>query len=151
MRKRKRKNNNNHTFIFILIILALTAGFYFKWIEIPTDKDPATEHSVVKLVFPSDRYPETAHHIQEAIASKQSPICTIDRSGAEENRQLSLQNVPTKKSYDRDEWPMAMCEEGGAGADIAYITPADNRGAGSWVGNQLEAYPDGTRIEFIVP
>ncbi|MDQ0417601.1 hypothetical protein J2Z48_001774 [Croceifilum oryzae] len=30
---------------------------------------------------------------------------------------------------------MAMCLEGGHGADIRYISPADNRGAGAWVGN----------------
>lgn len=44
---------------------------------------------------------------------------------------------------------MAMCVEGGDGASIEYIDPSDNRGAGSWVGNQLEEYPDGTRVEFI--
>ena len=35
---------------------------------------------------------------------------------------------------------MAMCAEGGSGADIEYISPSDNRGAGSWVSNQLERY-----------
>lgn len=44
---------------------------------------------------------------------------------------------------------MAMCDEGGAGADIEYITPSDNRGAGSWVGNQLEDFADGTKVEFM--
>ena len=28
--------------------------------------------------------------------------------------------------------------------------PADNRGAGSWVGNKLDKYPDGTRVKFEV-
>jgi len=45
---------------------------------------------------------------------------------------------------------MAMCLEGGAGADVRYISPSDNRGAGAWVSNQLEDYPDGTRVKFIV-
>jgi hypothetical protein len=58
--------------------------------------------------------------------------------------------VPTKKGYDRDEWPMAMCEEGGTGANVKYISPSDNRGAGSWVSNQLDKYPDGTTVEFEV-
>ena len=52
--------------------------------------------------------------------------------------------------YDRDEYPMDMCEEGGAGADIEYITPSDNRGAGSWVSHQLSDYPDGTKVLFVV-
>lgn len=45
---------------------------------------------------------------------------------------------------------MAVCEEGGAGADVRYVTPSDNRGVGSWVGNQMSSYPDGTRVLFIV-
>lgn len=110
----------------------------------PQEK-PSTEYDV-KIDFPEDRYPLTAKHIKEAIESGESKICTIDREGAEENRKLSLKGIPTKSGYDRDEWPMAMCEEGGEGADIEYIPPSDNRGAGSWVGNQLENYEDGTKV-----
>ena len=151
MAKRKRKNTSSRGLVLILMILILAASLYLKMIHTPTDTVPKTGPAIVKLVFPSDRYPETAYHIKEAIESDQSPICTIDREGAEENRKQSLLDVPTKKGYDRDEWPMAMCQEGGTNADIAYISPADNRGAGSWVGNQLEAYPDGTRIQFVMP
>ncbi|MDN4090959.1 NucA/NucB deoxyribonuclease domain-containing protein [Paenibacillus polymyxa] len=85
----------------------------------------------VRLEFPSDRYPETAQHIREAIGAGHSAACTIDRDGAEQNRELSLKGIPTKKGKDRDEWPMAMRAEGGEGADIKYISPKDNRGAGS--------------------
>ncbi|WP_342417975.1 NucA/NucB deoxyribonuclease domain-containing protein [Paenibacillus sp. FSL R10-2782] len=102
------------------------------------------------LNFPTSRYPETGAHIKDAIATGHSSVCTIDRDGAEENRRESLKGYPTKKGYDRDEWPMAMCAEGGAGADIRYISPSDNRGAGSWVSHQVEDYPDGTRVKFIV-
>lgn len=102
------------------------------------------------LQFPSDRYPKTAAHIRDAIAAGESAICTIDRSGADANRKQSLKGTPTRKGYDRDEWPMAMCGEGGTGADIRYVTPSDNRGAGSWISNQLDNYPDGTRVLFEV-
>lgn len=117
-----------------------------------SDPDVQTEHDEYdyELAFPSDRYSETALHINGAIAQGYSDVCTIDRDGAEENRKESLAGINTKDGYDRDEWPMAMCEEGGAGASVAYIDASDNRGAGSWVGNQLEDYPDGTRILFIV-
>nr|AAA22412.1 14-kd DNA-entry nuclease (gtg start codon) [Bacillus subtilis] len=50
-------------------------------------------------------------------------MCTIDRDGAEERREQSLKDVPSKKGYDRDEWPMAMCKEGGEGASVEYISP----------------------------
>lgn len=120
--------------------------FYEKHFDITETSTTAN----VQLIFPADRFPETAQHIQDAIAAGESSICTIDRKGAEENRKKSLQHVPTKKGYDRDEWPMAMCSEGGEGADIRYISPSDNRGAGSWVSNQVDKYPDGTKVMFIV-
>lgn len=104
----------------------------------------------VKLKFPADKYPETARHIKNAIKKGASPVCTIDREGADENREESLKNIPTKRGYDRDEFPMAMCEEGGAGADIEYISPSDNRGAGSWVSHKLSEYEDGTAVLFVV-
>lgn len=107
--------------------------------------DPSPGYDV-KIDFPEDRYPLTAGHIKAAIEKGEDPICTINREGADENRKQSLNGVPTKPGYDRDEWPMAMCEEGGAGADIEYIPPSDNRGAGSWVGHQLDDYPDGTKV-----
>lgn len=107
-------------------------------------------HNDYELIFPSDKYPETALHISGAIAQGHSNVCTIDRVGAEENRKESLAGIDTRNGYDRDEWPMAMCKEGGKGASVAYIAPSDNRGAGSWVGNQLADYPDGTKVAFIV-
>ncbi len=33
---------------------------------------------------------------------------------------------------------MAMCKEGGKGSNIRYIKSADNRGAGSYIGNKVE-------------
>lgn len=107
------------------------------------------EYDVI-IDFPEDKYPETAAHIKKAIENGESAICTIDRNGADGNRDESLNGIPTKDGYDRDEFPMAMCAEGGEGADIAYVTPSDNRGAGSWVGNQLEGYTDGTRVLFVI-
>ena len=113
---------------------------------------PVSDHKAydVILEFPADRYPETAAHIQDAIKKGHSEICTLDRDGAEENREESLKGIPTKEGYDRDEWPMAFCAEGGKGAHIAYIDPSDNRGAGSWISHEVEKYPDGTRVKFVV-
>lgn len=104
----------------------------------------------VTITFPSNKYPNVADHIQDAINKGKPNTCTIDRKGAEQNRKESLKDVPTKKGYDRDEFPMAMCEEGGKGADIRYIKPKENRGAGSWFSNQVEQYPDGTVVTIDV-
>lgn len=130
--------------------MLISAASYLTQSGIFESKTTVQNVSMVTLVFPKERYPETGAHIKSAIEHGESNICTIERDGADHNRDLSLKGVPTKKGYDRDEWPMAMCAEGGAGADIMYVTPADNRGAGSWISNQLEKYPDGTRVEIIV-
>ncbi|MCP3746609.1 NucA/NucB deoxyribonuclease domain-containing protein [Paenibacillus sp. A3M_27_13] len=131
--------------VFLLAAIFSVQGVYAEPTAI--SQQAAAEYT---LEFPSSRYPETGAHIKDAIAVGHSAVCTIDRDGAEENRKESLKGYPTKKGYDRDEWPMAMCAEGGAGADIRYITPSDNRGAGSWVSHQLDKYTDGTKVRFIV-
>jgi hypothetical protein len=138
--------------IFFAIILFVSLFLYFNrdWIfpnHTISNQDTDTVHTVI---VPSDRFPETAAHIKSAIEHGESSTCTINRKGADDNRKKSLKGIPTKPNLDRDEFPMAMCAEGGTGADIMYINPTDNRGAGSWVSNQLEKYPDGTKIQIVV-
>lgn len=133
----------------LLLGSVLLSGCTANW-ELSQPSAAPKTHDVT-IYFPSERYPGTAEHIKEAIAAGKSSICTIDRDGAEDNRRESLQGIPTRKTYDRDEWPMAMCREGGVGAHIDYVKSSDNRGAGSWVGNQLEDYPDGTKVKFVIP
>ncbi|WP_396136116.1 sporulation protein [Brevibacillus brevis] len=135
--------------ILLIIAFLLALGSYFFERHSPQTQTSSIEADYV-LEFPSSKYPQTAEHIRSAIAKGQSAVCTIDRRGADKNREKSLKGVPTKPNYDRDEWPMAMCREGGSGADIAYISPADNRGAGAWIANRLEDYPDGTRVKIVV-
>lgn len=118
--------------------------------NISTDQEVDNDSYDAVIHFPAEKYPETASHILSALENGEPAVCTIDRDGADENRDESLAGIPTKKGYDRDEWPMAMCLEGGSGADVAYVPSSDNRGSGSWVGNQLESYTDGTRVLFVI-
>ncbi|AOC57824.1 MULTISPECIES: NucA/NucB deoxyribonuclease domain-containing protein [Bacillus] len=135
----------------ILLLLLIVVGVTTGYIQLEQSKQETTNSSYDKTIhFPSDRYPETAKHIEEAIDEGHSSVCTIDRKHSDEQRDQSLHGIPTKRGYDRDEWPMAMCKEGGTGASVKYISPSDNRGAGSWVGHQLSDDPDGTRIQFII-
>lgn len=114
-------------------------------------KQTSGSQDVAQVIeFPSNKYPETGAHIKEAIEKGKTDICTIDRKGAADRRKKSLAEVPTKKGYDRDEYPMAMCKEGGSGADIKYIKPADNRGAGSFIGNKVDNLPDGAQVKIVV-
>ncbi|WP_436864016.1 DNA-entry nuclease [Bacillus fungorum] len=135
--------------ISIIAILSILVAVYEVLVPKETSIKKTNAYDQV-LEFPKERYPETGKHITDAIKEGHSEVCTIDRGGAAERRKLSLAPYPSKKGYDRDEWPMAMCKEGGKGAHIEYISPADNRGAGSWVGNKLDKYPDGTRVKFDV-
>ncbi len=59
-------------------------------------------------------------------------------------RQEALANFPPLQGFDRDEWPMAITKQGGIGADIKYISPSDNRGAGAYLRWMLQNYSDGT-------
>lgn len=135
--------------ITIIAILSVLIGVYKVLITPASENKKEVSYDQI-LEFPKERYPETGKHIANAIQEGHSNICTIDRNGAADRRKQSLAPYPPKKGYDRDEWPMAMCKEGGKGAHIEYINPADNRGAGSWVGNKLDQYPDGTRVKFVV-
>jgi hypothetical protein len=110
-----------------------------------------TNAADVTVVFPVDKYPTVAEHIADAIQQGLPDTCTINRSGAAKNRDESLEGIPTKKGYDRDEYPMAMCKEGGKGASVRYIKPKENRGAGSWFANKVEKYPDGTVVKIVIP
>ena len=103
---------------------------------------------IIEVDVSRSKYPESAQHIEDAIANGQPEILTIDRAGATENRKESLNGVPTVSGMDRDEYPPAMSREGGAGASVRCIPKPDNRGSGSSIGNQLRNYPDGTKYKI---
>jgi hypothetical protein len=102
-----------------------------------------TQHNSVHVQLSASRYPETTDHIADAIAAGQPSLLHIARDEEEANRAASLADYPPRAGFDRDEWPMAMSDEGGAGADVRYIDPSDNRGAGATVGNALEDWCNG--------
>lgn len=107
-----------------------------------------SNYSVV--VIDSAKYPESAEHIRAAVKSGHPAMLTLNRAGADENRRQSLAGIPISPIYDRDEYPPAAFAEGGAGADVAYISPSDNQGSGSSFRWQLNGIPDGTRVRFRV-
>ena len=64
---------------------------------------------VVKSVTVSKRrFPESARHIEDALAAGKPKNLTIDRAGAATNRRDSLRGYETKPGLDRDEFPPAM-------------------------------------------
>lgn len=95
-------------------------------------------------------HPESAQHILDAQAAGYPSELTIDRSGALANRNASLKGYDKVPGKQLDEYPPAMFKEGGAGASVRPITPADNMGAGASIGNQIRRLPDGTVVKIVV-
>lgn len=102
------------------------------------------------VIVDSQKYPQTAEHIRMAQTMGFPEFVTLGRADAAERRKASLADVKASPIYDRDEWPMAVFEEGGQGADVAYIEGRDNRGAGSSIGWQMRGFPDGSRVRVRV-
>lgn len=104
----------------------------------------------VDVNIPSSLYPETAQHIKDAQKAGHPDVLTIDRPNTNMRRKESLKDQPVVKGMDRDEYPPAMFKEGGTGASVRPISPSDNRGAGSFIGNKLRGVPDGTKVRIKV-
>ncbi len=102
------------------------------------------------VIVDSQKFPQTAEHIRMAQNMGFPEFVTLGRADAAERRKASLADVKASPIYDRDEWPMAVFEEGGQGADVAYIEGHDNRGAGSSIGWQMRGFPDGSRVRVRV-
>ena len=102
------------------------------------------------VIVDSQKYPQTAEHIRMAQTMGFPEFVTLGRTDAAERRKASLTDVKASPIYDRDEWPMAVFEEGGQRANVVYIEGRDNRGAGSSIGWQMRGFPDGSRVRVRV-
>ncbi len=70
----------------ILLLLLIVIGIATGYVQLGQHKQETTNSSYDKTIhFPSDRYPETAKHIEEAIDEGHSSICTIDRKNSDEH------------------------------------------------------------------
>ena len=115
----------------------------------PSAADACTrQSSSVYVVLSSARYPQTTRHILDAQAARKPALLHIDRADEMLHRSQSLAPWPPKFGFDRDEYPPAMSREGGTGADVRYISPSDNRGAGSVMGNTLAPYCEAQPFRF---
>lgn len=108
------------------------------------------EQAPVRTTISKTKYPEGARHIEDALADGHPSELTIDRTGASSRGRQALRGYATESGKDLDEYPPKMFKEGGSGASIRPISPADNRGTGASVGNRLRKYPDGTKVKIEV-
>jgi hypothetical protein len=63
-------------------------------------------------------------------------------------RAMRLAGISTKPGYDRDEYPPAMSDEGGKGADVHYVVRRENQSAGSVMRRQLAPFCNEQRFIF---
>lgn len=101
------------------------------------------------VVVDARRHPASAQHITAAVNMGAPETVTLDRSTVRSNRTGNLRHKPSRREYDRDEYPCAVFREG-AGADVAYIPRGDNRGSGSSIRHQLRGVPNGARVRVRV-
>lgn len=90
-----------------------------------------------------NRWRLTTDHILDAIRSGERRLLHLDRRHADQHRAEATRGIPTRRGFDRDEYPPALAREGGRGADVRYVRSSDNRGAGASLGNQLRGYCNG--------
>ena len=102
------------------------------------------------VVVSLSKYPNIADHVRDAIAAGQPVILHIDRKHADEHRAESTDDLPTKRGYDRDEYPPAMSREGGESADVRHVKSSENRAAGASMGGQLRGYCNGQAFRLKV-
>lgn len=106
------------------------------------------------VIISRSRYAEAAEHIEHAQRNGQPSILHIDRSNAAGNRRESTGRVKLNPKpapgYDRDEYPPAFTREGGHNANVRFIDPHDNRGAGASMRAQTHDLEDNARIRVIV-
>jgi len=91
----------------------------------------------------NEKNDDTIAHARAAVLAGEPRVLHIDRVHAKTHRTVSLRGTPTKRGFDRDEYPPAASAEGGAGANVAYVESRDNRSAGSRMKLQLKRYCDG--------
>jgi hypothetical protein len=92
------------------------------------------------------RHRHIIRHVFDARINGKPRILHIRRFEAAANRRQSLRGIPTRRGFDRDEYPPAMSDEGGQGASVRYIASAENRSAGSVMKSQLARYCDEQRF-----
>lgn len=103
---------------------------------------------VVEIGISATRYPRVLAHIDAAVRAGWPRVLRIRREGADRRRARLLRGIPTRRGYDRDEWPMAMARSGWR-AHVAYVPSGENRGAGASIGLKLRRWCDGVRFTVV--
>lgn len=103
---------------------------------------------VVIINLDNRRHARVLDHAWDAIDEGQPLVLTLERTGADQRREVSTDDLPTRKGFDRDEYPVATSAEGGESASVRYVESSENRSAGSIMGAKLRPYCDGAKFRY---
>lgn len=101
--------------------------------------------ATVSVGISKTRYPAVLAHIRDAVKAGWPKVLKLNRRGAEKRRARALRGWPTRRGFDRDEWPMAFARSTWK-THIAYVPSSQNRGAGASISLKLRRYCDGQRF-----
>lgn len=111
-----------------------------------------TVDAVVLVHLDPARWPNIAVHVQQATDRDGRPRhLHIDRPDADAHRAAALVGVPTRRGFDRDEYPPAMSAEGGADSTVVYVSSSENRSQGAAMGAALSPFCEGQMFELVSP
>lgn len=106
------------------------------------------------VVISRAKYPQAAAHIEHAQRNGQPTVLHIHRKGAAQNRRAAAGavrlNPKPAPRYERDEYPPAFTREGGRNANVRFISPHDNRGAGAAMRAQTRDLRDNAKIRVVL-
>jgi hypothetical protein len=116
--------------------------------DLPGVSVKGTDTNCFVVNLDNHRYHHILDHVWDAEDKGKARILHVDRPDATKHRAQSLKGIPTKRGYDRDEYPPAMSAEGGKGADVRYVRSAENRGAGTVMGHEVAHLANGDCFRF---
>jgi hypothetical protein len=120
--------------------------------------------AVVRLRFSAAKYPNIRRHGRDAIAAGWPSVMVLNRRGSDQRRNRLLAGMPTRRGFDRDEYPAAVGRGRADGsrrglvrgsgpigwmADVRYVPSSENRSHGSSLGSKLRRFCDGTRFRYV--
>jgi hypothetical protein len=126
----------------------------------PTTPSCQKPVGVQSISFSETKYPKIKAHAERAIAKGWPKVLVLNRPGADARRERLLPGTPTKRGYDRDEYPPAVGRGRGAGltkgsdprgwrADVAYVPSSENRSHGATLGIKLRRFCNGTKFKYV--
>ena len=119
---------------------------------------------VQSVRFSASKYPNILQHTVDARRKGWPNTLVLNRPGADARRERLLEDIPTRRGYDRDEYPPAVgrgrpngdlrslvrgIDPRGWLADVEYVPSSENRSHGSSLGSKLRRFCNGTRFRYV--